>query len=277
MSDEEFSLSAREPSRGQYFTPAWACELLIRNAFPDLAPGHCLLDPACGDGRFLMATPGEIEAFGIELDSDIAAEARANSGRTVLTGDFLSLSFAQRPTHIIGNPPYKSDFIEGMLARCYELLDYDQSAAFLLPAYYFQTSARVMTLSRRWSISTQMVPRDLFQRLQECLTFAKFSKTRRCILAGFILYQEVDAVRSLQKRYRAMFIGNGCRPNIWRDVVQDALIVCGGRATLKQIYTCLETKRPTENPFWREKIRQIAGKFFVRVADGEYQLPELVE
>lgn len=35
-----------------------------------------------------------------------------------------------------------------------------------------------------------------------------------------------------------------------------------------------EHNRPTENKWWREKVRQICGMHFVRVDAGEYALDE---
>lgn len=268
------TLSARSAALGQFFTPAWACELLLRRAFPNIAPGDVVLDPACGDGRFLMAVPETIEAFGIEIDPAVADEARTNSGRPVVTGDFVLATLPQRPTHIIGNPPYKASTIEGFLARCYELLDYDRQAAFLLPVYFFQTAGTVVRLGRCWSIAQELVPRNLFQGLMKPLCFATFTKARQCSLSGFFLYSEVDAINSLRAEFRAMFIGNRSRPGVWHEAVHVALRICGGRATLQQLYQCLESRRPTDNPFWREKIRQVAGQHFTRIQAGEYAIEE---
>lgn len=272
--NSEFSLSARDAAKGQYFTPTWACELLLRRAFPDLSAGSVLLDPTCGDGRFLIAAPGCVEAFGVEIDPAIAQEARSNSGRQVVAGDFLNTELPMRPTHIIGNPPFQATLFDQILGRCYELLEYDRTAAFLLPVYFFQTASTVVQYGRRWSVTQEMVPRNLFERLQRHLVFAQFTKARKCVLSGFFLYSEVDAVNSLRDEFRAMFIGNNSRPGVWREAVYLALRICGGRATLGQLYECIEDKRPTDNRFWREKIRQVAGKHFLRVRDGEYALPE---
>jgi adenine-specific DNA-methyltransferase len=266
-------LSARDPAKGQFFTPAWAAELLLRRAFPHLAPGDVVMDPTCGDARFLMAVPAPIDAFGVEIDPGVAEEARRNSGRPVITGDFLHAALPLRPTHIIGNPPFVADLIDDILARCYEELEYDRTAAFLLPVYFFQTASTVVRLSRRWSITQEMVPRNLFERLQRHLVFAQFTKARQCVVSGFFLYSEVDALDSLREEFRAMFIGNKNRPGAWRETVYIALRICGGRATLKQLYQCIENKRPTDNPFWREKIRQIARQHFMPVGEGEYALP----
>lgn len=273
MPGETFAFSARNPARGQFFTPTWTAELLLRRAFPSLGPDDLVLDPTCGDGRFLMAVPDGVRAIGVETDPDVAAEARLNSGRQVLTGDFLQIEIPDRPTAIIGNPPYRSQLITDILTRCYELLEYERGAAFLLPVYFLQTASTVAQLARRWSISQELVPRNLFVRLEKPLAFVQFRKSRRCVVSGFLLYSEVDAVQSLRREFREMFIGNNSRASVWREVVYAALRVCGGRATLQQLYACIEDKRPTENRFWREKIRQIAGMHFIRVADGEYALP----
>ena len=70
-------------------------------------------------------------------------------------------------------------------------------------------------------------------------------------------------------------MGNGSKAGVWRETVYAALRICGGQATLPQIYACIENNRPTDNPHWREKIRQIAGAHFERVKPGEYRLTEV--
>lgn len=72
---------------------------------------------------------------------------------------------------------------------------------------------------------------------------------------------------------RKLFIGNESRPACWRDAVDMALQTCGGRATLSQLYACIEGNRPSDNPWWREKVRQVAGQHFHRIKPGEYALP----
>ncbi len=71
--------------------------------------------------------------------------------------------------------------------------------------------------------------------------------------------------------------GKDSTAHCWRDVVGLALRSLGGRATLKEIYAAVENNRPTENPWWREKVRQIAGRHFTRIAPGEFSLGEEVE
>lgn len=49
----------RNTELSQYFTPTWAAELLVKNFFPELNANSRVIEPSCGDGRFLMALPGK--------------------------------------------------------------------------------------------------------------------------------------------------------------------------------------------------------------------------
>lgn len=256
----------------QFFTPTWAAELLVRRHFTDLSPDDTVLEPSCGDGRFLMAVPEHVDAFGCEIDPVMAAQAVENSGREVIVGDFIKAQLPRRPTVIIGNPPYVTDLIDQFLDRCYELLEYDGRIGFLLPVYYLQTASKVVSLQRRFSIAQELLPKNLFQNMSQPLMWCNFVKARRTVLSGFFLYAETHALADMQKDIRALFIGNQARATCWRDAVQMALEACGGRATLPQLYAAIEGNRPTQNPWWREKVRQIAGRYFERVAPGEYAM-----
>lgn len=260
----------------QYFTPTWAAELLIKRHFPDLGEKDVVLDPSCGDGRFLLALPEHVPAFGIEIEPATAEQARSNTGREVITGDFLTVAIEQRPTAIVGNPPFVASLIDGFLARCYELLEYGGRVGFILPVYYFQTAAPVMRLARRWSIAQELIPRNIYAGLTKPLVFATFTKEHKVSLSGFFLYAETAALDAMRKEFKSMFVGNGARAGVWREVVYAALRVHGGRASLRVLYATIEDARPTDNPWWREKIRQTAGKHFHRVRDGEYALSEAI-
>ena len=258
----------------QYFTPTWAAELLVRRHFADLGPHDTVLEPSCGDGRFLMAIPQDVDAFGVEIDPVQAQRAIANTGRQVIVGDFRTADIPRRPTVVVGNPPFDMEIFDGMLARCYDLLDYGGRAGFLLPVYTFQTASRVMAYQRQWSLSQELLPRDLFERLSCPIMFATFKKDRRTVMSGLFLYAEKHALADMHRDMRRLMVGNQSTATCWRDVVASALQACGGSATLPQLYACIEGNRPSENPWWREKVRQIAGKHFVRVRVGEYALAE---
>lgn len=258
----------------QYFTPTWAAELLVQRHFPRLGADDIACDPSCGDGRFLLAIPDGVQAFGVEIDPAQAEAAARNSGRTVICDDFLRAEIPQRPTVIIGNPPYDSDLIDAFLDRCHDLLDYGGRIGFLLPVYYLQTASKVVDINRRFSIEQELLPRNLFEGMSKPVMWCNFTKARRTVLSGFFLYQELDALRGMHPELRSLMVGNASTAHCWRDVVAAALQACGGRAKLPQLYACIEANRPTSNPWWREKVRQIAGRHFVRIQPGEFALKE---
>lgn len=260
----------------QHFTPAWAAEMLVHRYFPTLSAHDVVWEPTCGDGRFLLAVPQSVPAFGTELDPQQAEAARQNTGRKVIVGDCLTVGLPRRPTAVIGNPPFRAELVQALLDRChYELAD-GERVGLLLPVYLFQTAGTVMRYHHRWSISQELLPRNLFDGLTKPLLLATFTKEQHRSLHGFFLYAETDAVLSgVGPHIRAYLIGNLSTAHCWRDAVRTALEACGGRASLSQLYACFEAGgRPTDNQFWREKIRQVAGKHFTRTAPGEYAIQE---
>lgn len=258
----------------QHFTPSWAAEMIVQRYLTDLTPAAVVWEPTCGDGRFLLAVPQAVRAFGTEIDPAQAEAARENTGRQVITGDCLTAELPARPTAVIGNPPFQAELVQGLLDRChYELAD-GERVGLLLPVYLFQTAATVMRYHHRWSISQELLPRNLFEGMSKPLLFAVFTKEPNRSMHGFFLYEETNAVLTgIHPRLRAYLLGNLSTAHCWRDAVRVALEACGGKATLHQIYACFEAGgRPTSNKFWREKVRQIAGRHFLRTAPGEYAL-----
>jgi len=262
----------KQSALDQYYTPTWAAELLLRRHFPGLSGSDCVLDPSCGDGRLLMAVPDHVAGIGVEVDPLQAEFARQNTGRDIITGDFLTTELPDRPTVVFGNPPFKAKLFEEFMARIYELLEYEQKAGFILPVYFFQTANTTMRFAEKWSIGQELLPRNLFQNMTKPLCFATFIKDRKTQLSGFFLYSEVAALESMKQEYRERFIGNRSRASVWKETVYAAMRVNGGRASLDQLYRTIENNRPTNNPFWREKIRQVAAQLCDRVAPGVFQL-----
>jgi len=264
---------SRTKELGQYPTHQWAAEAIIESFFPNPGAGSLVLEPSCGPGAFLAAVPAGVEAIGVDVDPFMAERARRNTGCRVLVGDFRTIELDFEPTHILGNPPFNLGLIDGFLDRAHELLPQGGQAGFILPAYAFQTAARVAGYADRWALSQSMIPRNLFPGLSLPLVFATFSKDKRRTLIGFALYRETAAVQKLPAAYRELLATVG--GPVWARVIRLALERLGGEANLQEIYREIEGNRPTSTPFWREQIRKVirtpaAG--CAQVARGRYAL-----
>ncbi len=259
-------------SLGQYPSPVWVAELLVERHFSDLDAGDLVIEPACGPGAFLSAIPFDVPAIGVDIDAKMVALARSNTGREIVQGDFRTLELDVQPTAIIGNPPFNLRLIDGFLDRAHAMLPEGGRVGFILPAYAFQTAARVAGYAERWSIMQEMIPRNIYPGLSRPLVFALLSKDRRRTLVGFALYREATDVLALPKRYREIVSGQGV---VWREVVAAALRGLGGEADISAIYAEIEGKRPTQTKFWREKIRQTLYRYldsFEGVRKGRFRL-----
>lgn len=102
--------------RGQWPTPWWVCEAVVALLAPDLRalPSPRVVDPACGDGRWLVAVarhapnarlvgidadPRAVEAARITLDrAGVAAELRH--------ADALAPGAVPAADLVVGNPPF---------------------------------------------------------------------------------------------------------------------------------------------------------------------------
>lgn len=256
----------------QYMTPTWAAEALVHSFFPELGPTSRVVEPACGDGRFLMALPDQVPGIGVEIDPQLADQARANTGRRVIESDFLEADVGQ-PTHIIGNPPFNADVVDAFLDRAHRIMDDGGVAAMILPVYLFQTASRVVGYNQRWSLTQHLIPRNMFEQMQKPLLFATFTKEANRSVHGFFLYHETHAVHQLKRDYRLMFLGNASRASLWGEVVEKALVSLGGEASLEAIYREIEGKRPYEgNAFWKAQIRKVLRQVAVRTGDKRWAL-----
>lgn len=258
---------------GQFFTPDWAAELLVERYFGDLTSADRVVEPTCGRGAFLRAIPGEVPALGVEIDERLAREAVRLSGRPVVVGDFRAVDLPWTPTAMVGNPPFSLRTIEGILERAHELLPDDGRVGLIVPCYVFQTPSSVERIAARWSVRQDMVPRTLFPGLSMPLCFALLHKGRTRGLVGFALYHEAAAVQRLQARYRTLLAeGEG---SVWAAVTRAALEALGGRAKLADLYREIEGARPTPNPFWHAKVRQVVQRIATRVGEATWQLHDI--
>jgi SAM-dependent methyltransferase len=115
------SAIADRKRRGDYPTPHWLVDAIVEQAITGVRPGQAItvLDPACGDGRFLVAAARRIRAgggrpvlVGAEIDSaaaDMARRATSDADATIDCLDSLEASWdGERFDVVLGNPPYLS-------------------------------------------------------------------------------------------------------------------------------------------------------------------------
>ena len=254
---------------GQWFTPRWAAEAIVENYFPDLGIWDRVIEPSCGDGSFLGATPDFVPAVGIEIDPAVAEAARRITGRQVITGDFTTCELPFAPTAVIGNPPFTQSLIQRFIDRAWSVLPDEGRCGLLLPVYALQTPSVVERMASKWHLRTDLIPKTLFPRIRLPLCFAVLTKGKRGMV-GLSLYSEAHAVSKLQKRYRALLAaGEG---SVWAAVVRAAMEQLGGTCELSAIYKEIEGIRPTTNQFWQPKVRQTVQRIASRVGPGRWSL-----
>lgn len=265
--------AVRRKELGQYFTPVWAAEALRDMFFADLKAGDVVIEPTCGDGRFLQVLPDDVRAIGVEIDPVHAEAARLRTGRQVLTGDFCKIDLPVCDGEVdamIGNPPYTLDVVDGILDRAGRLL-HPRHGRFgaILPAYAFQTPGRVMRYARDWVLEAHCLPRTLFPGLSKPLIFAMFRKEGQQ-WKGLALYSEAADVETMPEETRDTLQNSS--GSVWKNAVSHALKDLGGQASLQELYAAIGPRRPSATQWWKEKIRQVARQHFTLKSKGVYAL-----
>lgn len=241
----------------QYFTPRWAAEAIVERHCHGLHDGAVFVEPSCGDGSFLMAIPERFHAIGVEIDPVHAQLARANSGRHVIDGDFLSVELPMGVDWVIGNPPFVAATIAAFLDRSHQLLREGGQCGLLIPSYVLQAATTVNRFTSKWSVSTEMLPRNLFPGLSLPITFTVFKKDHERKLFGLFLYKETAELAALKDDARQLLNRSTKKGSVWRQVVHSAFDRIGEEvASLSDIYGAVQA-RPTANPNWEHQIRKI--------------------
>ena len=113
--------TTRQKETGAYFTPPDAVSALVKWAAR--RPSDRLLDPSCGDGRFIALHPRSV---GVEQEADLSRTARERApGALIHEGDFFT--WAMRTTErfecAAGKKAHSSDAGDvGRTARLVALL-----------------------------------------------------------------------------------------------------------------------------------------------------------
>ena len=251
----------------QYFTPAWVAEALVRKHFADLGSNDFVIEPTCGPGRFLEAIPQHVPAVGIEIDPELAEMARQRTGRTIITGDIRDVSFPERPTVFIGNPPFKTSLFDAFLDRAAKAMEMGGRIGMILPTYFLQSASRVARYNQTWALQQEMIPRNIYQGLEKPLCFCLFRKDEQRLMVGFSLYHEQEFVSQLPAEAQEALIAGRAS---WATLVREAVEQLGGVAHLSEIYDYVADRRPTQNPNWKEQIRKVCQLNAKRVDRGQY-------
>ncbi|MEM8621038.1 MAG: N-6 DNA methylase [Actinomycetota bacterium] len=116
---------ARRRALGAWYTPHGLVEELVERTIEStwLAAHHGpirVLDPACGDGRFLVAAAGRLaaiganaELYGVDIDPEAVAAARtAVPAATIIHADALDRPWPVASFDVVlGNPPFLSPLV----------------------------------------------------------------------------------------------------------------------------------------------------------------------
>jgi site-specific DNA-methyltransferase (adenine-specific) len=252
-------------------TPAWLAYAYVERKLSRATSDDIICEPCCGDGAILREIPPHLRAFGIELDPTLAAEARATSGREVLVGDVLAIEIPHLITKVIGNPPFSVPWLNAFLDRFHGIMPEGGEIHLLLPAFAMQTSARVARYHRRYSIETEMIPRDVFPGFDKPLSLVSFTKEQHRKLIGLAFYDETAEWRAMPEEFRRIL--HRSKTNVWVAAILRALQKLGGRGTVDQIARVISGFRPTQTQHWREAIRKHLRLYFESVERAVYQIP----
>jgi predicted RNA methylase len=254
---------------GQYMTKPWVADELVAMDFRNLSARDVVVDPTCGIGNFLAAIPDAVEAFGVEIDPVMAQRARDLTGRKVITSDFLTAQFEERPTAVVGSPPFSNDAIEAILNRCYELVEEGTPIGFILPAAFYSLPSRVMRIRERFSFKQSLLPRYIYPRLSMPITWSLFWKDTRRVMIGFALFGQYDAIEGMPPQYRARMQSGEKLP--WKAIVEMALDELGGEGTVAEICEVAMPYCPPTNKTPRDTVRRVCGEVADRLSEGRFR------
>ena len=252
-----------------YPTPSWMAHAMVERA--ELSDGTIVLEPTCGDGAILEQMPSSVTAIGVEIDPILAARASASTGRDIIVGDILSLDLPSVDA-VVANPPYQQRFVEKLFDRMHGVVVEGGVMVMLLSAHMFQTANTVVRYSDRWSLTIDLLPRDVYPGLQLPLVLATMRKNSDRKIVGMAFIREVADLRSLPETYRTIF--KRSHKNVYVAAAERALREIGRPATIDEVCSAVEGRRPTDTRWWREALRRALAQSFVRIAPGTYALPE---
>lgn len=112
-----------------------------------------------------------------------------------------------------------------------------------------------------------LLPRQLFPRAKFPFVFVLFTKEHVRKLHGFFLFDEAAEVGRAPKRVRMILMNGKPHRSVWRALLEDAIDALNGAATREQIRAYIEPRRPSGNPFWKDRIRALLNESNAFVED----------
>lgn len=115
-----------------YATPAKVVDHVLDHYLGNIE-GVEILEPSCGDGRFLDGLrKRKAKPYGIEVDALRAAAARAK-GHTVLTANFLATPAVKKFKQVVMNPPFYGTHYAQHVLHAWDFLEPGGTLTAILP------------------------------------------------------------------------------------------------------------------------------------------------
>lgn len=134
-----------------------------------------------------------------------------------------------------------------------------------------QTRARIARYLEHFSITAEIVPRDVFPGFNLPLTVVTFRKDYERRLVGLAFVDETNEWRRMPTEFQAIL--HRSRTNVWVAACERALQILGRPATVEEIRNVVSGNRPTKTQHWEAAIRKALQQNYPKVARGVYHRP----
>lgn len=274
-------------SAGAYYTPSalasWMCRWAVRKS------GETVLDPACGDGVFLLEAGRKTDRLtGIDIDRRACARAKQRVSARVICGDLFETDV---PPHdvVVGNPPFvRFQLYRPEIARSFGLSPLASLwAPFVLRSAQLARRRMAMLVPREALFANYARPvlqrlRDEFAQVQIIAlddylfegTLAKVavllcdrSGDRRFVVREAKTLQQLDDSREAGESWLWARI-----PRVVRPAVREALEMFVPLSDVARVRTGVVTGDKSFFMLTRDQARRLGMKYFVDAVTTPMQL-----
>lgn len=143
----------------------------------------------------------------------------------------------------------------------------------ILPAHRLSHARPMQDIMEQWSVSQDLLPKTLFPGVTWPVVFAMFVKEQVRRFRGFFLFDECTAVGRAPENVRMVLVKGARRKGVWRAVIEEAIKSLGGKASLDQIYSYIQGRKPKPIPTWQATIRrELQGDAFIKLENHTFEL-----